>query len=611
MTVMNLISCPAGGDAYSIPPPPITITQLPHNEKCHSIAEIYQPIDVDHDPVTPKQHTDIDSETSTPTDSSIMESDTETPHQPTDTEANIPTTALVVDEDSPVSSTLQPSEISDQTPATTPPGNVESNAATQKQGHKPHNETSNTTDSDISQEGLEWSPTGFCGGLVPKWTREPDMEAIKQTVQYLYPASTVEIEFLGQGAFNKVYTATVDGKEFVMKVALPVDPWYKTESEVATMRFVRKTTNLPVPEVFAYQSSRDNPICFEWIFMEKMPGKPCREVWRDLPWEAKERMVRQLAQAQAALFQHKFEGIGSLYEPSWSCDTIPTPGPPSPQDPTKDNNTLNSLQYSTDGATDWLSNGPLKRSLSGVDRIVSIPFFWGPHLQQQIPRGPFDSSQHWITARLAIIRNEFEPVVKRLSAGKLSRDEECDKIDGENTLKRMEKLGTLLPRMQQMQDDSRPSVIFHDDLSRNNILVGDGGEMTGVIDWEFVSLVPSWRVCDYPEFLRLTSSPRLSKPDPATYSPEADGSLSEMYFEDLDQYETTVLRKSFMEEMNRVAKPWVDLFDQAQTLKDFDLAVTHCDDVLGLSAIESWITDLGDGKANLESLQERWWASYM
>lgn len=275
--------------------------------------------------------------------------------------------------------------------------------------------------------------------------------------------------------------------------------------------------------------------------------------------------------------------------------------------PIKEDDSLKALQYSTDSAPGWPNGGHLKRSLDGVSRIVSIRFFWGDHLQQRIPRGPFHSVEDWFSARLAIVQNEFQATVERLSVEGLSDEDEDDKSDAEDTLIRMEKLRSLLPRLSQMRADSYPSVVFHDNLSHNNILIGKGGEMTGVVDWEFTSTVPSWKVCDFPQVLTLVNSPRLSKPDPAKYSPGDDGWVSEAYLYSLREYEKAILQGTFMEEMNRVAKPWVDIFNQGRILRDFDLAITHCDDVMGLGGIHHCIEDLRNGTVNPQSLRERWW----
>lgn len=47
-------------------------------------------------------------------------------------------------------------------------------------------------------------------------------------------------------------------------------PRIKTESEVATMEFVRKNTNVPVPIVYHHDSSPFNRLGGEYILMSKV-----------------------------------------------------------------------------------------------------------------------------------------------------------------------------------------------------------------------------------------------------------------------------------------------------------------------------------------------------
>jgi aminoglycoside phosphotransferase (APT) family kinase protein len=111
--------------------------------------------------------------------------------------------------------------------------------------------------------------------LQPKWTTEPSVDAIKIVArQALRVESAIEVEFLAQGAFNKLYTISLVGKEpeYVLRVALPVDPHFKTESEAATLMFLAEKTSLPVPKVLAYSSTQENKLGFEWILMQRMPG---------------------------------------------------------------------------------------------------------------------------------------------------------------------------------------------------------------------------------------------------------------------------------------------------------------------------------------------------
>ena len=157
---------------------------------------------------------------------------------------------------------------------------------------------------EVQPPGLAWVQRTF--NLEPQWTVEPDPQAIERTIQSLLPSSTVQVTFLAEGALNKIYDVKIDNEVFVMRVSLSVDPYYKTMSEVSTVEWISRTTNIPVPRVITYQSSRENPIGFEWILMTRMPGRPLKELWRSLSFSAKTSLVGEFAAYSSCLFRNQF-----------------------------------------------------------------------------------------------------------------------------------------------------------------------------------------------------------------------------------------------------------------------------------------------------------------
>ena len=86
---------------------------------------------------------------------------------------------------------------------------------------------------ELQTPGVAWVQRIF--NLEPRWTVEPDPQVIEQTIQSLLPSSTVQVTFFAEGALNKLYDLKIDNEVFVMRVTLPVDPYYKTMSEVSTV----------------------------------------------------------------------------------------------------------------------------------------------------------------------------------------------------------------------------------------------------------------------------------------------------------------------------------------------------------------------------------------
>ena len=158
----------------------------------------------------------------------------------------------------------------------------------------------------------------------PKWVMEPDVERIKEAVQSFwshcgFPNADITVEYLAGGSWNKAYTVSSIDKhtgarhECIFRVALPVMPWYKVQSEVATMEYVRINTTIPVPRVYAFDSSMNNAVGLEWILMEKIQGESYRDVADYMSTEAKLEVQRKIAEWVDQLSKLTFDGIGSLY----------------------------------------------------------------------------------------------------------------------------------------------------------------------------------------------------------------------------------------------------------------------------------------------------------
>jgi hypothetical protein len=77
-------------------------------------------------------------------------------------------------------------------------------------------------------------------------------------------------------------------------------------SEALTMRLIRKSTSIPVPEIFAFNSSLDNELGVPFILMSFADGVSAYDVWFDktiAPGELQARRTQILADLAAAMIQ--------------------------------------------------------------------------------------------------------------------------------------------------------------------------------------------------------------------------------------------------------------------------------------------------------------------
>ncbi|KAK2811483.1 hypothetical protein FQN50_002106 [Emmonsiellopsis sp. PD_5] len=423
----------------------------------------------------------------------------------------------------------------------------------------------------VKQYGLAWKEVLF--GSEPYWTVEPKSDVIESIVRKhlrIEPDRPCQVHFYTQGAFNKLYKVDTDKGTFLMRVSLPVDPHYKTTSEIATIDYMREEIGIPVPGIIAFDESTDNDLEFEWILMELMPGQPLRRKWRKMAMGAKEDLIKQLASYQAKLFEKRFDGIGSIYKARKE-----EPAGPQGVDYTLDSN----------------HSDPPKPPFT-LGRIVSMMFFWDDHLSHDIPRGPFRNSHDWLHARLTLTINDQERILKE-------SDDEDEIEDAENAKDCAQRLLKVLPSIFPPTEPVESTILFHDDLSRQNILVDESGKLTAIVDWECVSTLPLWRACQIPHLLE--GRDRYEKPQREIYPSDEDpeDSLDNEgvgihYWEHLMEYEQTRLRDLFISEMGRLQPLWLEESKKGALKVDFEIAV-HNSDVWG-KRIQQWLNAYDSGE---------------
>lgn len=437
--------------------------------------------------------------------------------------------------------------------------------------------------------GLVWDDSGW--DLEPKWASEPSLEAIQATcrrVLQLDPSDDCSVSLMGQGALNKAYLVEGTlGRKWVFRASLPVDPHNKTDGEVATLCWLERHTCIPTPRVTAFDASSENELGYEWILMDLMPGTSLHHRWRKMSLEAKTALVEKMAEHQAQLFNSpRFLNIGTLKDISLDVNSKSVPG-----------------------------------------HLVCSMFFMGSYYDCDVPRGPFRSSHDWLKSLISIIIQDQKRLIiedsgsdsdsnSHGSPGESSdSDEDSDEEESkvaEYNVEVAEMLLDLLPDIfPKIRGKPEPTVLLHDDLSMNNILVDDDGAITAIIDWECVSAVPLWLTTRMPQFLR--GRDREDEPSRDDYM-DADLEMEAesrthlgvhyldsegkdpLYWDHMMEYEQTLLRKVYSDRLSQLCPAWCEALNESELKRDFYEAVLRCANRWRLGRIDDWVQAIKDGE---------------
>ncbi|KAF2866810.1 phosphotransferase enzyme family-domain-containing protein [Massariosphaeria phaeospora] len=426
------------------------------------------------------------------------------------------------------------------------------------------------------QNGLFWDMENFLGPKA-KWTIEPNLAIISKIVRRelaLSEDAVCSLEFLGQGALNKVYAIQCGKGNYVLRVTLPVQPELKTMSEYATITYVRRHTDIPIPRVLRYEPN-NNELGFEWMIMDRVPGKPFEPMWHEVSWLMKKVMVRKLISYLVQTFQMRSNAIGSLY--------------------TADDVHRCAILDESHATSDMPGNGdgPVqhRHHLSG---IVSVPLFAGNHLKHDVPRGMFKNSHDWLAARIQFVINDTTNLPDGLDEDEIESLGDC-KANAERLLK-------ALPSVFSPDQSDEEFVLHHHDLSGMNFLVDDTDktnlQVAGVIDWECITTVPLYYACKIPKLLRKRTNDECPDPDICMNETKEDGTveINPLYWLNREEYEKTQLRQFFLEEMGRQLPEWVKIYDESKFKADFESAVDYCGYEPTRRYVSQWLDELEKGE---------------
>ena len=478
------------------------------------------------------------------------------------------------------------------------------------------------------------TPLRWTGGhhREPVWPREPAITAVRSLAKHhLQPEVSTAIEdtlldvsFFAEGAFNKLYRVSYPEHHpsYLLRVTLPVEPYFKTESEVATLAYLRANTSIPAPRVIAWQSNLDSELGFEWILMEVIDGVPLYDVWRKIPWDRKLVLVEVLAGLIKELQDHKFNSIGALYfKSALMCreeeQTDGTEREPSTEDVVAEEksdalvegrNNGNSeasvstpledlkLDASSPGETanlepdpETFSNGPrgkhtlaknLGRDDFAIGPLLDSLFFAEsrPHLPGN--RGPYRNPIEWLSG---LIHVQLEWIKK----GPVEDDDDYGSSFEEEApvmTSLCHEYLNILPAIFANEVDSASYVLHHSDLNAANILVnGETFDVTGIVDWELINVVPYWKAMDYPVFMQDTEPFDEVEPPIPSYEDEQDISVYTR-----DRWDNRLLRRHWNDTMKRLREGATADTDALEDAKEIEVKRGCLENIPNLTDTWNW-----------------------
>ena len=279
-----------------------------------------------------------------------------------------------------------------------------------------------------------------------------------------------------------------DGMKWMLKVSANGDHFDSVAaaamtSEAQTMRMLKKETSIPVPTVYAFDTSSENPLSAPFILMEKLDGRPLNYLWfnQEAPKPCLEhfriKILQNLAEIMVQLNKFTVSTSGSLV---FGSDGTPVRlGAAKVMDAVAEFNKVHRQDSVKKGeyAADSAGNRGAKSDALNPPACV-----WNDN-DIIYERGPFSDPKAYLMSNL----DRSDPAIR---ADAYERGtEKCLRLF----------IDWAFP---DAQTHNPQFVLSHPDLDVQNILVADDGTITGLIDWDGVAAVPREVGCaQYPLWL--------------------------------------------------------------------------------------------------------------
>ena len=356
---------------------------------------------------------------------------------------------------------------------------------------------------ELQRRKMRWRYDWF-QNLEPHCIHNPEIHRIQETarsyVKSIAPETdTVSVNLLAVGGFNQAYNVTTENlatgfhKKFIFRISLPIWPYYKVESDVATTEFVRHATGIPVPIIYAFDSNPRNQLGFEWMLMEKVQGTPLTDAWDTMDFDSKQGLTRTIASWMAELSQLNYSKIGSIFMRYQECQMEFYIGP-----------AIHERLFVGDLLLHEIDRGPFQSVQALYDAILDIkekyvndPRHGACHalrdsMSKKIDKHQEPSGPDMTCDTQQPTADSEEVILARADSEDQENQMDCGIPKGilswppEN----LSNYRIMLPTLCAMLPTSGPltTMLTHPDMSQANILVKKLGVPVALIDWEMARL---------------------------------------------------------------------------------------------------------------------------
>ncbi|SMY21314.1 unnamed protein product [Zymoseptoria tritici ST99CH_1A5] len=182
-----------------------------------------------------------------------------------------------------------------------------------------------STTSSWTVSKADFDPHGYTSG---RWLRLDDRQLKARQIAFDFDklrdkviscsagASSIVKCVKVEGGFNRAFIIQLDnGASLVARIPFSVagPARLTTNSEMATMEYIRKNTTVPLPTVLDWSDDPTNPIGTEYIIMEHAPGVSLHHRWGTMNVEQRILVIKSLGLLCQQMASLQFPAYGSLY----------------------------------------------------------------------------------------------------------------------------------------------------------------------------------------------------------------------------------------------------------------------------------------------------------